>query len=345
VSDDDGLVVLLVHDQVMVAEVIRWTLRDEPNVEFHYCSDLTQALSIAEQVAPTVILQDWATPGADGLALLREYRAHPATQAIPVILLSSSEHPDARREAFAAGASDYLAQLPDPIELIARLRYHTRAYINQFHGDAVYDALRRSQHELMRANTELERLANLDGLTGIHNRRCFDEYLTRQWRRTAEERGSLAVLIADVDEFKRYNDTYGHLAGDEVLKQVAAAIRGGCPRPADLAARLGGDEFAMVLPETAEEDALRIAERTRQAAESLRITVHSNVGHPVTLSIGGAVAAPQLDESAHELLLRADEALYEAKRSGKNRVRLWGSLEKARGCQTDRRAVKTAADP
>ena len=228
--------VLLVDDQVMVCEAVRRALAHHGDLDFHYCTDPLEAIAVAQRVKPTVILQDLVMPGVDGLDLVRQYRKHPALHAVPVIVLSTKEDPATKSDAFQAGANDYLVKLPDKIELIARVRYHTRAYLDHLQRDETYRALRESQRELMRANLELERLTRIDGLTGLGNRRYFDEYLTAEWKRCQRTQSPLSVLMIDVDHFKRYNDAYGHLAGDDVLKQVARVIQESSTRSTDLAA-------------------------------------------------------------------------------------------------------------
>jgi len=318
--DDYKLMVLLVDDQAMIGEAVRRLLADEPDIDFHFCSDPGQAITIAEHIAPTVILQDLVMPGVEGLVLLRQYRAHAATRRTPVIVLSTKEEPRTKREAFAVGANDYLVKLPDKIELVARLQYHSRAYLNQLQRDEAYRALRESQQKLLEANIELQRLNNMDGLTRLSNRRRFDEYASTEWQRAAREQTEFSILLADVDDFKSYNDTYGHLAGDEALQQIAAALLGCCHRPADLVARFGGEEFAVVLPNTPAAAARNIAESLRDAVSTLHIPHRgSKVGGEVTMSIGGATATVRGD-SLFDLINRADTALYEAKRAGKNRV-------------------------
>ncbi|MFA6960696.1 MAG: response regulator [Opitutaceae bacterium] len=149
------VMVLLVDDQAMVGEAIRRALANQPNIDFHFCASSGDALRIAERIKPTVILQDLVMPGVDGLTLVRQYRTNPATHDIPIIVLSTKEEPAVKSEAFAAGASDYLVKLPDRIELIARIRSHSRAYINQLQRDAAYRALRESQQQLVDSNTAL----------------------------------------------------------------------------------------------------------------------------------------------------------------------------------------------
>jgi len=141
-------IVLLVDDQPMIAETVRRVLSLEPDIEFHYCPDPAEALAVARRVRPTVILQDLLMPGVDGLALLGQYRADPATSDIPVIVLSTKEEAAVKSQAFALGASDYLVKLPDPIELAARVRLHSRGYIAQLERNEAYAALKRSQERL-----------------------------------------------------------------------------------------------------------------------------------------------------------------------------------------------------
>jgi two-component system chemotaxis family response regulator WspR len=320
-NDEYNVTVLLVDDQVMIGEAVRRALADEPNLVFHFCSEPTAALEAAQRIRPTVILQDLVMPGVDGLALVREYRAHEATRNMPIVVLSVREEPRTKKDAFAAGANDYIVKLPDKVELIARIRYHSKAYLSAQQRDAAYRALHESQRQLMAANIELQRLSNMDGLTGLNNRRRFDAYASAEWLRARRDRVSLALLLADVDNFKPYNDTYGHLAGDEALKRIGGAIHAACGRPADLPARYGGDEFVVVLP-GAWTDALHIvAERMRQAALDLKIeNKAASSGLHLTLSIGGAVTIPTDPDGLPDLIAIADKHLYEAKAQGGNRV-------------------------
>ncbi|MDB5839478.1 MAG: diguanylate cyclase [Herminiimonas sp.] len=319
--DDYKMMVLLVDDQAMVGEAIRRALLSEPQIDFHYCAHADDALDVATRTGPTVILQDLVMPGVDGLTLVRQYRLNAATRDIPIIVLSTREDAAIKSAAFAAGVNDYLVKLPDAIELIARIRYHSRSYINLLQRNAAYRALRESQQKLQASNLELQRLTNTDGMTGIANRRYFEEYLAAEWRRAKREQSPLSMLMIDVDNYKLYNDTNGHVAGDEVLRQVASAIDAGCRRPADLAARFGGEEFAMILPSTSPGGARLLAEKVRRAVEDLRIPHHlSAVADRVTVSIGCATIVPTDSESATRLIELADLAMYRAKEQGKNRA-------------------------
>ena len=149
------VMVLLVDDQAMVCEAIRRALASEPDIDFHYCADAREALNIATQIRPTVILQDLVMPGIDGLTLVSQFRTNPSTHDIPIIVLSTNENPTVKGQAFSLGANDYLVKLPDRIELIARIHYHSRAYLNQLQRDAAYRALRESQQQLINGNSQL----------------------------------------------------------------------------------------------------------------------------------------------------------------------------------------------
>lgn len=168
---------------------------------------------------------------------------------------------------------------------------------------------------------ELRRLTNSDGLTGLGNRRYFDEYLNAEWQRARRDGREISMLMIDVDHFKSYNDTYGHIAGDEALKRVANTIFASCDRSTDLAARFGGEEFALVLPGTPAGSARLVAEKLRRAVEAMQIPQKDSGGGPwLTISVGTATALPGEDQPCTDLIQVADRGLYQAKRQGRNRV-------------------------
>ncbi len=313
-------VVLLVDDQAIVAEAIRRMLAEQPDIAFHSCMDVALAIPTARRVKPTVILQDLVMPGVDGFTLVRFFRADPQTSNVPIIVLSSKEDPRDKSRAFETGANDYLVKIPDKIELIARIRAHSRSYLLQVERDEAYSALESLKRELEASNLELARLSNQDGLTRLANRRRFDEALDSECRRAGRDRQPLSLLMMDVDFFKKYNDAYGHPAGDECLRKVAQALTGCARRPADLPARYGGEEFALILPSTHVEGASLVAETVRLGVEALAIPhIGSTVAAHVTLSLGIATLDPDHPVAVKELIERADAALYAAKRGGRNR--------------------------
>ena len=320
-TDENAAMVLLVDDQAMIGEAVRRGLSHEENIDFHFCADPHHAIAQAMRIKPTVILQDLVMPGLDGLSLVREYRNHPATKDIPIIVLSTKEDPLIKSAAFAAGANDYLVKLPDNIELVARIRYHSRSYKTLLQRDAAYRALRVSQQQLLDTNLVLQRLMNSDGLTGLSNRRHFDEYLELEWRKSVRDQTQLSLLMIDVDYFKSYNDNFGHLEGDEALRKVALAIRDASSRPSDLPARYGGEEFALVLPNTSPGGARLVAEKLRQTVAALKIPhIAPAEGSSLTISIGLSTITPEHGSDCRQLILAADKGLYQAKHNGRNQV-------------------------
>jgi two-component system chemotaxis family response regulator WspR len=279
-------------------------------------------------VLPTVILQDLVMPTISGLDLVRQYRSDAKLKNVPIIVLSTKEEAAVKSDAFRLGANDYLVKLPDRIELIARLRYHSAAYQAQIQRDEAYRALRASQEELLELNRELQRLTNVDGLTGLCNRRYFDEYFATEWRQALRDKKPISLLMIDIDHFKQYNDTYGHLAGDEVLKAVAQAVQATYQRPRDLAVRMGGEEFVVVLPHTPPGDILALANKAVDAVEALN-TPHraSSAADHVTISVGAATCIPTREAECLSLVAAADDAMYKAKQTGRNRA-----VVDARGC-------------
>lgn len=317
--------VLLVDDQPIVAEALRRILADEPDIRLVACHDAAQALSKACEIRPTIILQDLVMPEVDGLTLVRYFRAHPDTQRIPIIVMSSKEDPLDKSRAFEVGASDYLVKVPSKIELLARLRAHYRMFLTQQERDEAYRALEAVKEQLEQRNEELKRLSNQDGLTGLANRRHFDEVLDKECRRAKRDGKPIALLLTDVDFFKPYNDAYGHPAGDECLRRVAKVLAEAARRPGDVAARYGGEEFAVILPNTTEDGARSVAENLRESVAALKLPHSgSKVASHVTLSVGVVAAISGQAPSPDQLIELADSALYQSKQSGRNRVTLAG---------------------
>src|SRR5690606_12843192 len=209
--------------------------------------------------------------------------------------------------------------------------------------DEAYRALRESQQQLLDTNLVLQRLIKSDGLTGLANRRYFDEYLEIEWSRALRDQSELSLLMIDVDYFKAYNDQHGHVAGDEVLRRVGESLRDSCTRASDLAARYGGEEFAVIMPGTAAGGARLQAEKIRRAVEAMGIP-HDlpKTGSPISVSIGIATIRPSAEHDPLSLVIKADEGLYLAKHSGRKQVALAGENT----CNADlRRLCQAAANP
>ena len=312
--------VLLVDDQPIIAEAIRRLLHGQPDIEFRYVSDAAAALATALEWQPSVILQDLVMPAADGFTLIKDYREQEALRDVPVIVLSASDDPTLKAHGFAVGANDYLVKLPDRLELLARLRYHSAAHTSRLQRDEAFRCLRESQQDLANANIELQKLAALDGLTGIANRRRFDQAMQHEWQRGQRNGKPLSLVLCDVDHFKLYNDHFGHQPGDLCLKKTAAVLTARLKRPADLAARYGGEEFALVLPDTGLDGATVIAHACRSHLERLAIEHPGAADGILTMSVGVASAMPGAGGSVEQLIAAADRAMYAAKGGGRNRV-------------------------
>ncbi|MHC5726848.1 MAG: GGDEF domain-containing protein, partial [Nostoc sp.] len=213
--------------------------------------------------------------------------------------------------------------------LIAHQCLHPRQWqqseVNLFKQLAGQAAIAIQQSELyqqlQQVNQELQRLASSDGLTQVANRRCFDDTFNAEWQRLAQEQGSLSLILCDVDYFKLYNDTHGHLAGDDALRQVAKAISQTVKHPVDLVARYGGEEFAVILPNTDIQGAIAVARNIQTNVSALQMPhPHSQVSEFITLSFGVSTITPHSQLSPATLIAAADQGLYQAKAQGRNCV-------------------------
>ena len=326
-NTDKVIRILLVDDQPIIAEGIRRMLANESDMELTYIEDPGAAIETAVELDATIILQDLVMPDADGMTLLRFYKANHETRDIPVIVLSSKEDAQTKSEAFSYGASDYLVKLPDEIELIARLRSHARNYILQKERDSAFYALSQLKKQLEASNKQLHKLSMQDGLTGISNRRHFDEQLQSDIQEAKDNQTPVALILLDIDCFKLFNDNYGHLLGDECLKQVANLLAKACFNPQDMAARFGGEEFVVLLPGTTEDNALKVANRFAESLEKACIEhKFSEATECITVSMGIACYDKGGEYDALGLIAKADKALYKAKENGRNRAELASEL-------------------
>jgi diguanylate cyclase (GGDEF)-like protein len=258
------------------------------------------AVEVAIERQPDLILLDVVMPGVDGFEVCRRLRAEERTRHIPIVFITGLNAAEDERRGLELGAIDFIAKPIQPAIVRLRVRNHL---------------------ELKRYRDLLEDLSLVDSLTGIGNRRRFDEFLIREWRRSRRARMPLAVILVDVDHFKPYHDHYGPASGDDCLREVAATIAMLVRRPGDLCARFGGEEFAAILPQTDLAGARILGERIRTAVMALEIPHASSIVAPVvTISVGVAASDAVPVEEPDELLHEADRRLFEAKNSGRNRV-------------------------
>lgn len=287
--------VLIVEDDRLNRATLAELLQDECRVLL--AKDGPSGLQMLAREDVHLVLLDVSMPGMDGYEVLGHMRANPATADVAVIFVTGLSDTADEERGLLLGAADYVSKPIRPAIVRARVQTHLKL------------ALQRRA---------LEKLARVDGLTGIANRRFFDDALDRVVRQAARASLPLGLAMIDVDHFKQYNDFYGHGAGDEALKSVAGILQGFARRPGDVAARYGGEEFVLLLPEVQAFPAL--LESLRQAVVDAGIAhERSSTGHCLTISGGGVLVRPEVGASTQGLLQQADQMLYEAKRQGRNR--------------------------
>ncbi|MFZ3285675.1 MAG: diguanylate cyclase [Telluria sp.] len=289
---------LVVDDQPVNIQVLYQVFADTHQVFMATSGE--QALKFCAANPPDLVLLDVSMPAMDGYEVCRRLKADPGTAAIPVIFVTASDDHDSEEMGLAAGAVDFIVKPVNPAIVRARVKTHLTL---------------KHQADLLR------NMAYVDGLTGVNNRRHFDERLDIEWRLSVRNSTSLSLIMLDVDFFKRYNDRYGHQMGDECLRQVASVLLGCTRRPADLAARYGGEEFVCLLPETNLDAAIAIARKLNEAVGARRIAhADSATAAVVTISLGVSCMVGQAGSTADQLLRGADAKLYLAKQNGRNRV-------------------------
>lgn len=290
--------ILIVDDQKTNIELSENIFSSE--YEVLLANSANEALNMCEKTLPDLILLDVVMPEVDGLTLCKILKNQPETADIPVMFVTGYQNPEEESSCWAVGGVDFVNRPVNTETLKQRVKVHL----------------------MLKLQTDrLKEMAMMDSLTGIPNRRLFEDRLQVEIRQTNRTGMPLSILMIDVDFFKRYNDHYGHLMGDECLKQIATALKANVKRPRDLIARYGGEEFVCLLPETDEIGARAIAEKLVLGIRQLeREHLDSDVAKIVTVSIGYAVSRQIAHVSAELLIETADAELYRAKQGGRNRV-------------------------
>jgi diguanylate cyclase (GGDEF)-like protein len=300
IVDDTPASLKLLHD-TLVSEGFR--VRPLNNGEL--------ALRSAKIEPPELILLDVRMPGLDGFEVCRRLKEDATLVSIPVIFISAAADVEDKLAAFHAGGVDYITKPFRREEVLARATTHIELFRSR-------QELARLNNALTEANEALRLLSETDGLLGIANRPCFDRVLEREWHRHMRNRIPLSLIMIDVDRFKLYNDTYGHLAGDACLKGVARNMCAALRRPTDLAARYGGEELVVVLPDTPLEGAVSVARDIQANMAAAAIPMAPAALGYVTVSIGVATQIPDKGSQPSALIAAADRALYSAKDNGRN---------------------------
>ncbi len=305
-------IILIVDDNPINLSILSQTL-DSVGFEYRVAVDGESALEQIQYELPDLILLDvQMPPGIDGFETCKRLKENPSIEDIPVIFTTALSDLNHKVKGLAIGGVDYITKPFEEEEVIARVKIHLKIRF-------LVQELARKKSEVEAANEQLRRLATIDGLTQIANRRYFDQYLAQEWKRLSREKQFLSMILCDVDFFKRYNDTYGHQLGDDCLKLVAQALSEAVQRPADLVARYGGEEFAVVLPNTNVSGAMRVAESIKRAVQDLKIPHEkSDTSEYVSISQGVTSIVPTDKIIPESLILSADKALYQAKNQGRN---------------------------
>lgn len=314
--------ILMIEDNDQDVEIVRELLDvDEHEVTLQHRRTLSTGLTFLQETdSIDLVLLDLSLADAHGLETF--HKVHKMFPSIPLVILSGNTDETIAIEAMQDGAQDFLIKGYFNGTLLCRtIRHALERQKQQLELQAKNVALLAISEQLEIANRELEKLATIDGLTRVYNRRQFDSVFQSEWQRLCREEQPLSLILCDVDHFKAYNDTYGHQAGDQCLQQVAQAIAKNVKRPADCVARYGGEEFVVLLPNTDQSGAIHVAEAIRAEVEELRVPHrNSSVSHHVSLSLGVMSLIPTEDVSPSYLIESADRALYSAKHLGRNQV-------------------------
>jgi diguanylate cyclase (GGDEF)-like protein len=289
--------ILIVDDAIENIQMLNHVLGEEHELLFALNGE--KALELVYEQKPDLILLDAVMPGMDGYEICAALRANPEARDIPIIFVTALTTPEDETRALESGAVDFITKPFNMAVVKARVRTHLT---------------------LKRQSDAMRELTLTDALTGVANRRSFNDAVDSEWRRCARAAAPISVIMIDIDHFKTYNDAYGHQAGDTCLKAVANAMKHCAGRSPDMLARYGGEEFVILLPNVAEHGAETVAQRILHEVRLLgiphRMSTASNI---VTVSIGAATIAPSEGGNPESLIRTADRLLYQAKEAGRDR--------------------------
>jgi len=326
-NDQDGEIqkkgdILIIDDQIENIQFLSTVLTDH-GYEVRRVLSGKQALKVIEYDPPELLLLDIMMPEIDGYEVCRQVKNNTKTSQIPIIFLSAKQLLSEKIKGFKVGGVDYITKPFLVAEVVCRIETHLKIYRYQNLLNEEIIARKKVEQELLIANKKLKQFANIDGLTGIYNRRYFDDLLSKEWYRLRREKQPLSTIMIDIDCFKQYNDNYGHLRGDEVLRAIALAIKSTLQRPSDFVARYGGEEFVVVLPNTDLEGCVIICKHIVEKIKELGVPhAHSLISKYITVSMGVCSLIPSVDLTPYILIDKSDNALYRAKREGRNCFRL-----------------------
>ena len=290
---------MIVDDQPLIIRSLNEIFKAE--FEIVMATSGRQALELCADNKPDIMLLDIMMPDMNGYDVCKTLKADPVDNDFPIIFVTAQNEVVDEVRAFDAGAVDFITKPINPVVVFARVRTHVTVKL---------------QRDILHS------IAMLDGLTGVANRRRFDEQLQVHWRQGQRDKKPLSLILIDIDFFKQYNDHYGHLAGDKALQEVAHALRSVLLRPHDSVSRYGGEEFVCLLPGTDNAGAMLLAERLLAAVAALTIRHEKSLaGDVLSISAGVATVTPSAKHNAGQLIAAADEQLYAAKHAGRQCVR------------------------